>query len=116
MDPMKLPRTTRGDKEISQEILDEIKQLREKELEILSNRGMEVAKFDPFNQISEGYLYISKLDLNAYPEYLSKFIDYMIEHVHVGDYVPSGCYVDEAMKVIHFVSISDQQVYSYPLD
>lgn len=100
-----------------QYIFNERNELKEKELEILKESNVDISQIKLFeeNTENEDVFHINAAYINDYPEYRSLYIDYMNEHVGIGDYLPSGVYVDKGLNVVYFVSISDNQVYTYDL-
>lgn len=103
-------------KDIEQYIFNERNGLKEKELEILQNKNKNI-DISQINSVetNKGIFHINAAYLNDYPEYRSLYIDYMDEHVGIGDYLPSGIYVDKDLNKAYFVSISDNQVYAYDI-
>lgn len=99
--------------EIRKHIFDEREELKEKELEILKENNIKL--FTKYEN-NEGIIHINAAYINDYPEYMGLYIDYMNDHIGIGDYMSSGLYVDEDLNIVYFVSISDKQVYTYKLD
>ena len=100
--------------EIEQYIFNERNELKEKELEILQNKNIDISQINSAEK-NEGIFHVNAAYINDYPEYRTLYIDYMNEHVGIGDYIPSGIYVDKDLNKAYFVSISDNQVYTYDL-
>lgn len=100
-------------KEVRRHVFNERNELKEKELEILKRNNLKL--YEEYEN-NEGIVHINAAYINDYPEYMGIYIDYMNDHIGIGDYMPSGLYVDEDFKMVYFISISDKQVYTYKLN
>ncbi|HZJ98586.1 MAG TPA: hypothetical protein VFC79_01185 [Tissierellaceae bacterium] len=61
-------------------------------------------------------IFIDRLNLENHLDYRDKYIDYAIDHINEGDYIPSGVYVNRENNELYIVSISENRVYAYKLD
>ncbi len=100
--------------EIEQYVFEERNELKEEELRILQNKNIDTLGINDSAK-NKGIFHINAAYINDYPEYRTLYIDYMDEHIGIGDYVPSGIYIDKDLNKAYFVSVSDNQVYKYDL-
>lgn len=100
--------------ETRRHIFNERNELKEEELKILESKNIDISKISSFEK-DEGIFHINAAYINDYPEYKTLYIDYMNEHVGIGDYIPSGIYIDKDLNKAYFVSISDNKIYTYNL-
>lgn len=100
--------------DVEEYIFNERNELKEKELEILENKNMDISLISSTEE-RNGIFHINAVHINDYPEYRTLYIDYMDEHVGIGDYIPSGVYIDKELNKAYFVSILDNEIYTYDL-
>lgn len=102
-------------KDVEEYIFNERNELKEKELEILENKNIDISLIS-LTEKGNGIFHVNAAYINDYPEYRTLYIDYMDEHVGIGDYLPSGIYIDKELNKAYFVSISDNEIYTYDLE
>lgn len=60
-------------------------------------------------------MHINDIYVTEYPEYMEIYYEHIMDHIKLGDYMPSGVYIDENNNKLYIISISENTIYEYEI-
>lgn len=92
--------------------------LKNKELQMLEEKKNNTVLFN--NKSNEKIdfsklMHINDIYVKEYPEYMEIYYEHIMDHIKLGDYMPSGVYIDKNNNKLYIISISENTIYEYEI-